>query len=343
MICSNCGDVCDCPMEAPPTQSPILDSTIVAETAVLPGEAENGADSEAWRNELSERLTRYRSRRKAQPPRYPSLQLPLGPAIPALKTPFLEHSTSSGSSTCRASEPYTENGPSEAQPQTSPPAPRSNAHVPQAGAKIIEFPRFAWGPPPPPPDQLAGPVVDRPRILEVQEVAPPPPALGGITIEAARVSEPERRPGVDVPLQSASLGRRLAATLIDGIIIVTASVVFGLIFWKIALVRPPHIQLLALAAGIPCLFWAAYQYLLIVYAGTTPGVHLAGLQLSRFDGSPTKRSLRRWRVLASYLSAVSLGMGYAWLFLDEDGLCWHDRITRTYFAPRKQNSKAEDV
>jgi hypothetical protein len=65
--------------------------------------------------------------------------------------------------------------------------------------------------------------------------------------------------------------------------------------------------------------------------------------LSRFDGSPAKRSLRRWRVLASYLSAVSLGMGYAWLFLDEDGLCWHDRITRTYFAPRKQNSKAEDV
>ena len=26
-------------------------------------------------------------------------------------------------------------------------------------------------------------------------------------------------------------------------------------------------------------------------------------------------------------------MGYAWLFLDEDSLCWHDRITHTYLAP----------
>jgi hypothetical protein len=45
--------------------------------------------------------------------------------------------------------------------------------------------------------------------------------------------------------------------------------------------------------------------------------------------------MRRWRVLASFLSAASVGMGYAWVFLDEDSLCWHDRITHTYLAPRK--------
>jgi hypothetical protein len=76
--------------------------------------------------------------------------------------------------------------------------------------------------------------------------------------------------------------------------------------------------------------------LLIVYSGTTPGLRLAGLELTRFDGTGTTRSLRRWRILASYLSAASLGMGYAWLFLDEDALCWHDRITHTYLAPRKR-------
>jgi hypothetical protein len=48
------------------------------------------------------------------------------------------------------------------------------------------------------------------------------------------------------------------------------------------------------------------------------------------------RRLRRWRVLASYLGAVSLGMGYAWVLLDEDSLCWHDRITHTYLAPNKK-------
>jgi hypothetical protein len=30
-------------------------------------------------------------------------------------------------------------------------------------------------------------------------------------------------------------------------------------------------------------------------------------------------------------------MGYAWVFLDENALCWHDRITHTYLAPTKKN------
>jgi len=182
--------------------------------------------------------------------------------------------------------------------------------------------------------------MDRPRILEVPEVAPPPPALGGITIEPAKVEEPEKRPGIDIPLQRVPFGRRMLASLIDGAIVGAASVLYGFIFWKIALARPPQIQLIALAAVIPCSLWAAYQYLLIVYAGTTPGLRLARLQLSRFDGTPTRRSLRRWRVLASFLSAASLGMGYVWLFLDEDTLCWHDRITRTYLAPLKRDAKS---
>jgi uncharacterized RDD family membrane protein YckC len=209
------------------------------------------------------------------------------------------------------------------------------------GAKIIEFPGIAWGPPAPPPDQLAEPVSGRPRILEVPEVSPPPPALGGITIEAAERAEAEKRPGIDIPLQSAPLGRRLAAALIDGLIIAAASAVFGFIFWKVTAVRPPRLQILGLAAGIPALFWAAYQYLLIVYSASTPGLRVAGLELARFDGSSASRSPRRWRVLASWLSAVSAGMGYVWVFLDEDALCWHDRITHTYLAPKKRSPKTE--
>jgi len=205
-------------------------------------------------------------------------------------------------------------------------------------AKIIEFPRFAWAPPPPPLDQLAEPVIDRPRILEAPEVAPPPPALGGITIEPVQVAEPEKRLGIDIPLQSAPLGRRVVAGLIDGLIIAIASALFGYIFWKVTALRPPQLQLLGLAAGLPCLFWAAYQYLLIVYSARTPGQFLARLELKRFDGTPTTRSLRRWRVLASWLSAASLGMGYIWVFLDEDSLCWHDRITHTYLAPPTSKS-----
>lgn len=294
----------------------------------------SGVDVEnaTWRNEVADRLTRYRARRKAPPPRYPSLKLPFGAIEGSVRT-ATANTFNAISNQALALEPkpidpsiIEESGCAVA--EAAPPL----AH---ASAKIIEFPRFAWGPPVPPPDQLAEPVLDLLRILEVPDTAPPPPALGGITIEPAQSSEVEKRPGIDTPLQAAPLGLRIFAFLIDGTIVGFASMLFSLIFWKVAAIQPPRLQMIGLAAGIPCLFWAAYDYLLIVYSGSTPGIRAAHLELTRFDGRAAPRSLRRWRVLASFLSAASLGMGYAWLFLDEDSLCWHDRITHTYLAPKQ--------
>jgi len=339
MNSEKCGEVCGCPMEPPPQAIPPAHESVEQATSSGQPEgiaSENNAD--AWRDELSARLNRYRSRRKAPPPRYPSLRLPFG----TLDRSSRENSTfspleSASSHALALDGVYAQSSPS-AEPggveeSTTPVARPSPPHP---TAKIIEFPRSAWAPPPPPPDQLAGPVGEQLRILEVPEVAPPLPALGGITIEPVPSSEPERRPGVDRPLLGAALGRRLLASLFDGLIIASASALFGYIFWRIAGVRPPKLQLFGLAIGIPGLFWAGYQYLLITYSAATPGLLVARLELSRFDGSSTSRSLRRWRVLASYLSALSLGMGYAWVFLDEDSLCWHDRITHTYLAPNKK-------
>jgi uncharacterized RDD family membrane protein YckC len=321
-------------MEPLPTDIPAPDP-IQSDAVVSPSPDELAPDPHAWRDELSARLNRYRARRKAPPPRYPSLRLPFGQAeasgklIPPDDQPSPAYE-SVANHALALSEPRPE--PAE---EVQLVAPRPTG----PGAKIIEFPRFAWAPPEPPPDQLAGPVVDYPRILEVPEMAPPAPALGGITIEPARVEEVEKRPGIDIPLQNARLARRIAASLIDGLIIAAATALFGFIFWKVTAVRPPRLQIAAMAAGVMAIFWAAYHYLLIVYSASTPGLRIARLELTRFDGSPTRRSLRRWRVLASYLSAASLGMGYAWLFLDEDELCWHDRITRTYLAPKVPRPK----
>ena len=298
-----------------------------------------GVEPEAWRNEVAARLSRYRARRKAPPPRYPSLKLPFGkpessPRAESVNMPHFEPVSSQALALdANACESMILEAATESR---SKPLDRPQAELPPAPtAKIIEFPRFAWGPPPAPPDQLAEPVMDRPRILEVPEIPTPPPALGGITIESVEEQEVERRPGIDTPLHPAPLGLRVFALLVDGTIVSCASALFASIFWKLAAIQPPRPQLIAMLAGIPCIFWAAYQYLLIVYSGRTPGLRAAHLELTCFDGKIPRRSLRRLRVLASYLSALSLGMGYAWLFLDEDSLCWHDRITHTCFAPRK--------
>ena len=332
MNCLQCGEVCHCHPETLPLSLSEPDT--------------------AWRNELSARLSRYRARRKMRPPRYPSLQLPFAVRFDVgfevqedvqedqfhtASTPnsFLTFSDRAlaldGIGVTASFVPNTNASPARRLSETR----TQDEPAERVGAKIIEFPHFAWEPPAPQKDELAEPVTDRPRILEVPDAPPTPPALGGITIEAVNCREDEKRPGIDIPLQGASLARRIAAGAIDALIILIASALFGLIFWKVAGVRPPLFQLLGLGAGIPCLFWAGFQYLLIVYAGTTPGVRAAGLRLACFDGTPAGKSLRRWRVLAAHLSAASLGMGYAWLFLDEDALCWHDRITHTYLAPRR--------
>jgi uncharacterized RDD family membrane protein YckC len=340
-------------------QSADADSANPAESSAS---AESGVpeiDAAPWRDELSDRLSRYRARRKMRPPRYPSLSLqfesresyvaydPVETANASsqfqtisdnalaldgmrLEPPAVEATEADKAAKAKLA--------SQSGPLTGNHSGPGHSNAARSTGKIIEFPRFAWGPPPPPPDQLAEPVRSRPRILEAPEIAPPAPALGGITIEAAERHEVEKRIGIDIPLQSASLARRMLAGTIDALIVISATALFGFIFWKVAAVRPPQIQILGLAGGITSLFWAAYEYLLIVYAGSTPGMRAAGLELARFDGSPANRSLRRWRVLASYLSAASLGMGYAWVFLDEDVLCWHDRITHTYLAPRSRNS-----
>jgi uncharacterized RDD family membrane protein YckC len=309
--------------------------------------------SPAWRNEVAARLNRYQSKHKPRPPRYPSLRLrfeeedfvrnasdapPEAPAFSQNIGPASHHALAldrfADSAVPAAETPAADTrDPQQTRAVVhADDAPQQSAVIP-VSAKIIEFPRW-WTPPAAPLDELAEPVMDRPRILEAPEVVLPAPALGGITIEPVLQPELEKRPGIDIPLQSAPLARRIFSAAIDDVIIAAACALFGYIFWKMTAIQPPPFQLLGLAAGGAALFWAAYQYLLVVYSGSTPGLRLAKLELARFNGTPASRRLLRWRVLASFLSALSLGMGYAWAFLDEDALCWHDRITHTYLAPK---------
>jgi hypothetical protein len=317
-------------------------------------------DSTPWRQEIAARLNRYQSRHKPRPPRYPSLRLPFdnedstraARGIPVESLAFPQR-MANASHQALALDGFADSAADSVEIPASRPlalpdrqAPEETGALPYAAespratapttAKIIAFPR-SWTPPPAPLDELAEPVFDRdrPRILEAPEVVPPPPALGGITIDPAQQPEMEKRPGIDIPLVSAPLARRIFSAALDGVIIAAAGTLFSFIFWKVTAIRPPRFQILGLAAGLFGLFWASYQYLLVVYSGTTPGLRLARLELTRFDGSRTSRRLRRWRVLASFLSALSLGMGYVWVFLDEDSLCWHDRITHTYLAPKR--------
>jgi uncharacterized RDD family membrane protein YckC len=341
-------EACREPDKLPGAPAPNEDSGLVVEMGpetatpepTLQTELLRPQEPDSWRHEVAARVDNYRARRRPRAPRYPSLQLKF------------ESSESSSTGQAATSQPATTAIPSRLavamqdplavsqrelsiQPETYE-GPRLN--VQEAGARILEFPRSAAPPPvfPPPVfDELAEPVVDRPRILDVPELELPPPALGGILMDPVAEPEKERRPGFELPLQAAPFSRRLLAGAIDSLLVVTAFAIFAYIFFRITLIVPASQQAAGISVSLIALFWIAYQYLLLVFTGTTPGLKLARLQLSRFDGSAVPVRIRRWRVLASVLSGFSLSLGYAWCFLDEDRLCWHDRITRTYMAPNQ--------
>ena len=298
---------------------------------------------DAWRSEVAARLARYRTRRKPRPPRYPSLLLPFDASenrprsAGALAATDIAPDASSDEPFPRPDTGIHENAspvPSSDDLPTSLAELRSLPSLepgPEHSAKIIEFPRSAAIPifhasP------LADPILDRPRIVEAPEVVPPPPALGGILIEPApKAVDP--RADHEPRIQSASIGRRLLATLIDALILGVALSGYAAIFLRFNPVRGPGALLAGITAATAVLVWMAYQFVFVVYTGSTPGLRAARLTVARFDGSAVQRPVRRWRVLASFLSAFSAGLGYLWCFIDQDSLCWHDRITRTHLQP----------
>jgi len=73
-----------------------------------------------------------------------------------------------------------------------------------------------------------------------------------------------------------------------------------------------------------------YQFLFFTFSEATPGMRYARIGLCTFsDDNPTRAAMRR-RILAVLLSACPLGLGFLWAWLDEEGLGWHDRISRMY-------------
>jgi len=77
-------------------------------------------------------------------------------------------------------------------------------------------------------------------------------------------------------------------------------------------------------------FTLLYQLIFFTFSEATPGMRYARIGLCTFsDDNPTRSAMRR-RIFAIILSACPLGIGFLWALLDDDGLGWHDRISRMY-------------
>jgi uncharacterized RDD family membrane protein YckC len=219
-------------------------------------------------------------------------------------------------------------------------------------ANLIEFPRELVATRKMRPRRIEGPFVaeGEGRQLSIFEVDPdaistepetagaapasawPEPEWSGIELEAQPpTDEPEQadEPAPELAPELGSVGRRLTAALVDGVFIAGACLALALAAAsKIGHPAARIVELGAVSALV--LIGLIYQAVFLILAGTTPGMRCARISLCTFDGQiPTPAQLRR-RLGALVLSVLPLGLGIAWVLFDEDRLCWHDRLSRTY-------------
>ena len=206
---------------------------------------------------------------------------------------------------------------------------------PPTQRKVIAFPRHLMAV----PDvayRLADPVTtDQPRILDVPEeleAVSATPFLDGLTFDGKAAPQPGLPEYVELPFRPVAAARRGYAVLVDALLVAAASGIFGAVAYKLIPRLTMGKTVLAAGAIIPLVLWFVYQYLLLVYGGTTPGLRAAKVRLSTFAGTPPKMRQRRYRVLGLCLSTASLAMGLLWAFVDVDALCWHDRMSQTYLT-----------
>ena len=223
-------------------------------------------------------------------------------------------------------------------------------------ANLIEFPR-----------QLVAPRKARPRLAEgpLREEADQTPKAAQLRIfevEAAQISTapavesaaPEwssillaAQPVstvVEVPEapfqpvfspQAAAFHLRVMAAVVDGCVIVAALFAFiGVFAFTVGkLSGSSHMSAQTAAIGVLgtlTVLTLLYQVLFFTLSEATPGMRYARIALCTFsDDNPSRSSMRR-RILATVLAACPLGIGFLWAWLDEDGLGWHDRISRMY-------------
>jgi len=187
----------------------------------------------------------------------------------------------------------------------------------------------------PPVYELAEPVMERPRILEVPEEVMPTiqgPLFANIDLDPEEQEEPVRLGPVhfEVPLQVALIGQRLYGGVIDALFVLCGFGVLSAVAWKMMPDLPNGKMALVAPFATLAILWLAYQYMFITYAGETPGMHIANMSLVNFEGGRPDFERRRQRALSMIVSLISGGVGFGWALLDPDTLCWHDSISRTY-------------
>jgi uncharacterized RDD family membrane protein YckC len=222
-------------------------------------------------------------------------------------------------------------------------------------ANLLEFPRQLVAARKARPRLAEGPLLDEEprspqlRIFEVEaeqiSTAPLPPSVtpewANIHLDAQPAPEAKASqaavPAAATPLlasmlppQTAPLDLRLMATTVDLIMVGFAFTLFAGVTAHFAHRLPMGLPGAIAAGGTFAALYPLYELLFFTFSDQTPGMRYARIGLCTLsDENPSRSAIRR-RILAQFIALCPFGLGILWALLDEDGLGWHDRISRMY-------------
>jgi uncharacterized RDD family membrane protein YckC len=148
------------------------------------------------------------------------------------------------------------------------------------------------------------------------------------------LDEPVSQPAPAPAIEPAALSRRLLATVVDGALIAAAVVAAALLAARYAS-QLPGVRTLEFGTAIAMVATGlAYYAGILTLTWATPGMWYAGIEIESFSGFRATRGQRCGRLMAMLLSVLPLGLGFVWALFDDEGLAWHDRLSKTYLRKR---------
>jgi uncharacterized RDD family membrane protein YckC len=176
--------------------------------------------------------------------------------------------------------------------------------------------------------------------VEPAEVDAPGPAPVEIVLGSGPEEEEAETISANEVRLAAPIGRRLAAALVDGLVLLIAACLFTLVFAKTGgevEPRPSNVTIMVLGLAAACLV-TFYFALFTALAFATPGQSALGLRVRTLDNRLPDTNAALWRGVGYLVSAAALMLGFVWAVFDSQGLTWHDHMSGTCLAVRGETT-----
>jgi uncharacterized RDD family membrane protein YckC len=123
---------------------------------------------------------------------------------------------------------------------------------------------------------------------------------------------------------------RFKAAMVDALLYAAGVGLAAAVFHLIGGSFPPTRKTAILCAVAAAAMLLAYHLFWCILGGDTAGMRLFRLRVLTFDGSPPEWRLRLFRFAATCLGISAVGLGLVWALVDEEGLTWHDHMSKTF-------------